>query len=284
MGWGDDLMWLGEAEKVHKENPDALIHAGTKKSKMWKHVDWVIDHDEETDRQKIFVDPKPNNGQRWYIHSFNSNKMGRYITYTIYEPKPAPYCVSDIEEFSAIMAVSRKTTRPFVVLNPDSKNTTLADNKDWGFERWQQLCDLVRRKYDVIRIKPKSGYRDVSGKVEYNQPELEGAINIETNDIREAFAIASQAKAIITTEGGMHHFAASQNIPAFVIFGGVIAPTVTGYKDRNQIYYTYEDELTPCGMQQSCDHCKEAMESITPSEIYEDFIEFMNGNKEKIYR
>jgi hypothetical protein len=32
MGWGDDLMWLGEASKVHEENPNVKISSDGKYS------------------------------------------------------------------------------------------------------------------------------------------------------------------------------------------------------------------------------------------------------------
>ena len=42
MGLGDDMMWLGEAEKVHKQNKDAVIHDGREYRPMWKGHDWVV--------------------------------------------------------------------------------------------------------------------------------------------------------------------------------------------------------------------------------------------------
>ena len=271
MGWGDDLMWLGEAEQVWKKDPRKVIHAGRKKSIIWEDIPWVVDHDEETDREKVYVPEKPN-GNRWYIKGWSNGR----IMYQPYEPKPAPYSIEDSESLWAAITVAKKTEKPFVILNPDTKNTTLSDNKDWGFDNWQKLCDLVRRKYEVIRLKPSKGYHDVSGNVKYNEPELEGAINIEIDGIRDAFAVADLAHAIITSEGGMHHFAAARNIPAFVICGGVVTPDITGYKDRNQTYYVYDHPQTPCGSQFSCPHCREAMNSIPPEKIYEDFLNFFS--------
>lgn len=280
MGWGDDLMWLGEARKVWEKNPTSVVHANRKKSIIWDDLDWVVDHDAVTDCEKIHVPEKPN-GNRWYIKGWGNG----CIHYQPYEPIPAPYSISDEESLWSIVTLSRiiQDNKPFVILNPDAKRTTLADNKVWGFDKWQRLCDLVRRKYHVVRLVPSRNYTDVSGRVEYDEPELEGAYNIEVDNIRDAFAIAEWSKAIVTTEGGMHHFAAARNKRAFVICGGVITPNITGYRNRNQTYYVYDHPETPCGKQINCSHCKDAMNSIHPEEIYQDICDFHEGKQTKIY-
>lgn len=59
MGLGDDLMWLGEAAEVHKQNPEVVIHDGREYSPMWKHHDWVVAPDYNGPKKKIKVPRKP---------------------------------------------------------------------------------------------------------------------------------------------------------------------------------------------------------------------------------
>ena len=270
MGWGDDLMWLGEANEVHKANPDAVITDGEKMSPMWENIPWVVGPKYKGDKKKIKVPAKPD-GNRWYIEGWAPGK----IIYKPYKPKPAPYAIDPYEDLDASITLGRRTHRPFVVINPDTKNTTLADNKSWGMDNWQKLTDLLNRHYDVIRLRPPGEVRDVSGLVRYNQPQIEGTIEIQRDNIRDAWVYAALAEAIITSEGGLHHFAAAVNVKAFVIYGGVISPDITGYE--GQTNYVYDHPMTPCGSQVSCPHCKEAMSSIKPEQIYEDVREYMDS-------
>lgn len=265
MGLGDDLMWLGEASKVHERYPDVVITDGREFSPLWENIPWVVAPNAKTDKQKALVPRKPG-GQRWYIENFVNGR----VLYKKYNPIPAPYVITKEESERADKILEENgITESFVLVNPDTKNTTLATNKDWGFGKWQKLTNMLKEDIMVVRLKPKSG-QDISGYVEYKQPDLENCTNIFTDDVRIAFAIASKAKAIVTPEGGLHHFAAAVNVPAFVIYGGVITPDITGYKDRNQTYYVYEHSMTPCGKQSKCDHCREAMDSIKPEAIYND--------------
>jgi ADP-heptose:LPS heptosyltransferase len=267
MGLGDDLMWLGEAAEHIKMNPASVIHDGREWSVMWKHHDWVVSPTYDGPRNKIHVPRKPG-GNRWYIEGWAPGR----IIYKNYQPKPAPYIIShqEREQGDKILKQHGVTDR-FVIVNPDSKNTTLSSNKDWGIGNWQSLIAKLAPDIQVVRIKPPSNVTDVSGLAEYDQPLLDGAINIQEDDVRVSFAIMSRAQCIITTEGGLHHFAAAINMPAFVIYGGAIHPDQTGYKDRSQTYYVDETQpQTPCGSQRPCNHCRKAMDSIKPSQVYED--------------
>ena len=267
MGLGDDLMWLGEAAEVHKAHPDVVIHDGREYSVMWHGHDWVVAPDYSGPKKKMEVPRKPG-GNRWYIQGWGHGK----IIYKNYSPKPAPYIISEDELKAAKLILEHNgVTEDFVIVNPDTKNTTLSTNKDWGFKRWQQLTNLLSREVKVVRIKPGRAVDDVSGHVEYNQKLLDNATNILEDNVRVAFAIMSLSKVIITSEGGVHHFAAAIKKPAYVIYGGVIHPDQTGYTGCDQMYYFVGDK--PCGRQVQCDHCKKAMAAITPQMIYEDVLE-----------
>jgi ADP-heptose:LPS heptosyltransferase len=130
-----------------------------------------------------------------------------------------------------------------------------------------------------VRIKPGGPVRDVSGHVQYKQKTLANAVNILENDVRISFAVMAGSKAIVTSEGGVHHFAAAINKPAFVLYGGVIHPDQTGYFDRNQTYYVYDHPETPCGSQIPCNHCRQAMDAIKPQMIFEDVMQQLESTQ-----
>ena len=274
MGLGDDLMWLGEAAEVRKQNMDKVITDGREMSPMWIHHDWIVAPDYDGPVKKIEVPRKPN-GNRWYIKGWGPGK----IIYKNYKPKPAPYILTSEEINKAAAALKKAGVKPgsaYVIVNCDTKNTTLSTNKDWGMKRWQQLTDLLAPHVTVVRVKPPGNQKDISGFVEYNKGDLNNAVNITESDVRVSFAIMAGSQCIVTSEGGVHHFAAAINKPAFVLYGGVIHPDQTGYDDRDQTYYVYDHPDTPCGSQIPCSHCKDAMALITPQMISEDVIEFLN--------
>jgi len=275
MGLGDDLMWLGEAAEVYKEHKDVVIHDGTEYSVMWKGHDWIVPPDYTGPKKKMLVPRKPN-GNRWYIKGWESTR----IVWKNYQPKPAPYKILDSElkvAESVLEANGIQPGDPFVILNPDTKNTTLSTNKDWGIDNWQTLTNLLYKRIKVVRVKPAGPIQDRSGHVDYNQKLLDNAVNIMQDDVRISFAIMSLSKLIVTGEGGVHHFAAAINKPAFVIYGGPATPDQTGYTGRNQTYYVYDDPKTPCGSRVPCNHCKEAMAAIKPHLIYMDVLEELDG-------
>lgn len=278
MGWGDDLMWLGEASKVHENNPDAVIIPDQSHSVIWDNVPWVAGKDYSGLKKKIELKTKPN-GNRWYIEGWAPGK----IIYKEYKPIPAPYTFTSEELDNAKKILNKYGLNgDFIIVNPDTKNTTLANNKDWGFPRWEKLTSLIAEDIPVVRLRPARSIEDVSGQVKYSNPNLFDAVNISADNIRQAFALASFSTAIVTSEGGMHHFAAAINKPAFIIYGGVISPKNTGYKDRNQTYYIYEKN-SPCGSQVNCVHCKIALASITPKQIYQDISTFLKLKQEALH-
>ena len=267
MGWGDDLMWLGEASKVHEENPNVKISSDGKYSILWDNIPWIAERDGD-----IIVPEKPG-GNRWYIQGWAPGR----ILLKPYKPIPAPYVVTDEERKTAqnILNDTNIGNKPFVLINPDSKNTTYANNRDWGFEKWIKLSGMLKEHINVLRVKPPSGTMvDVSGQVEYNKPLIDGITNLST-DIRTGFAIASLAKCVVTTDGALQHLAAALNIPAFIIYGGTISPSIVGYEGRNQVNYYVESEYSPCGMQVDCPHCRACMEAITVEMLYKDVSEFL---------
>ena len=266
MGLGDDLMWCGEAAKQHQVTGKRVEPTGSKEfSPFWHNLEWII-HPEYNPpypgEDVIQVPTHPNNGCRWYMDSWGPNK----INFTEYEPLRGHIRFSMTERLWSNSIVKDWNCKgdKFVLVNPDSKNTTSANNKAWPFDYWQTLVDRISEHVQVVRLKPASG-QDVSGHVEYNQPELKNCINV-SYPLRIAMAIARHASCIVTTEGGLHHVAASLGVPCIVLYGAFISPKQTGYKDQVNLYTGPEEG--PYGSTVPDDRCTEAMKKITPEEVY----------------
>ncbi len=140
-----------------------------------------------------------------------------------------------------------------VIIEPHVKRGAPV-TKDWGFGRFKALVALLP-DLPWVQLGPTDTER------------LRGVRHVITPDIRRASAYMSQARAFVSPEGGMHHCAAAFNVPGVVIFGGYIAPRVTGYDMHVNLYTGGEEYPKGCGSRASCKHCERAMAMITPGQV-----------------
>jgi hypothetical protein len=148
----------------------------------------------------------------------------------------------------------------FILMEPHIESwKSVAPNKDWGAQKYQQVADrLISLGHKVVQFKyPKSG------------PLLNGAHPASTSSFRDAIAILANAALYIGPEGGLHHAAAAVSIPAVVLFGGFIPPSVTGYVTHANLTGGAE----ACGSLRPCEHCRQAMQRITVEEVVEEALE-----------
>lgn len=128
-------------------------------------------------------------------------------------------------------------------------------NKHWSFDKYQQVTDaLVGAGHRVSQFVYGS-----SGRV------LKGARGVPTRNFRDALAVLRSSVLYVGPEGGLHHGAAAVDLPAVVLFGGFIPPSVTGY----DAHYNIASSDRFCGSYSPCQHCRDAMDRITADEVYE---------------
>ena len=241
MGMGDDMMYLGEAYRIHQQTgkkiapqKDGHIRPiNYRKQPAFKNIDWI-------DLQGVPVEQRPN-GKRWY-HDVDS-----------YEPKPAPIQLDSNEDGWAQNI--KKQYGEYVLVNPDAKvNAHHANNKHWPWKHWHTLVKELRDAgYTVIRSKPQG------------HAELDGAINIVT-EVRDFFALVKHANWVITTDGLAHHTAAAFDVPCTVIWGHCTSPKHLGYKNQKDIITDLPG--APCyTIHKDCELCQQAMQKITPKQV-----------------
>lgn len=126
-------------------------------------------------------------------------------------------------------------------------------NKDWGRARYQAVADaLIKRGRRVLQCDYGGG------------PMLDNVVRVPTRAFRNALALLAYAGLYIGPEGGMHHGAAAVGIPAVVIFGGFVPPSVTGYNSHVNLT---GGETTFCGSFDACPHCRAALDRISVDEV-----------------
>ena len=136
-----------------------------------------------------------------------------------------------------------------VIIEPHVKGS-FSGNKAWVWDRWQTVANAI--PCIQINERTKQGLRN--------------AQRVHTGDFRQALAMLSQARLVVTTDGALHHAAAALGKPAVVLWGARTHPKVLGYESHTNLY-TGEGES--CGSMAYCQHCVDAMKRITPEMVIE---------------
>lgn len=223
---------------------------------------------QQTDPRKVRLDY----GKRLWNEIFDHNPRIAHAgdkDVQVYQPRPdglRPYCRAKTPDrwtwkeykppvgelyFQPDEIAFAARHSPDIVIEPNIKGNA-SPNKDWGWDRWQRLADMMRG----------AGLRPV----QLGPPGtrlLKSVDWIATKSFRWACAVLARARAAVVHEGGLHHGAAVVGVRAVVIYGGYISPRQTGYDMHTNLFTGGQ----PCGMRLPCRHCRDAMAKITPEEV-----------------
>lgn len=246
MGYGDDIMATGLARGAHQAGSKVAFGDG-------KRIIWGPYSEEIFKNNPNIARPEATRDKtlKWIPYYkgnriYNKLENGRWIWNYDFKAMPGEIFLQDHE---------RCISRPehFIVMEPHvPKHKSSSSNKDWGFDRYQKVCDKLLERYTIVQF--------ANGK-----KALSGAISIPTKSFRHAMAIMSHAKLAIVPEGGLHHAAAALGIPTVVIFGGFIPPAVTGYEGH--VNLTGGEDVVACGSLNPCKHCRSAMNAISVDQV-----------------
>jgi len=252
VGWGDELMAAGEAQRLFERNGKHAVIVD-KLGNIRKHLAWAYNPIIRHRWDRVSPINRIQNGPsvRPYIQAKTLNNW----LWKPYAPTPAVLYFDDIEKAEAL----RVSRGDFIVLEPNLKPKA-SPNKSWGRLNWMILARLMR----------KNGLRPVQ-LAPFGAQVTEGIDVIRTHDFRIACSVLAHARAAVLPEGGLHHAAAAVGTRAVVIYGGFISPAQTGYTLHRNIFTGGE----PCGRRQPCPHCAEAMKQITPELIMRNLLEVL---------
>lgn len=230
MGYGDDLIVSSIVKKAYaKHNKKICVGDGQKV--IWEEV---FEHN-----PKMSKEPYP--GCIWV-----PNIMGKrpYIDYTRSKPGKIAFNYDYKVEPGEIFfhpSELRHDQKDFIYIEPNVKGT-FSGNKDWGFEKWQQ----------VVKALP---YKFIQGRGR----RLDAVEQVETRSFRDACALLANAKLFVGTDGGLHHAAAALGLPGVVVWGGLAPPSVLGYDAHTNLHMG----AAACGLNGACEHCRKALAGIT---------------------
>lgn len=249
MSYGDEIMASGHARVVHEATGKRIIITGKngkpRWSDLWAGLSWIVQPG-ETDASAIRLKNGPQ--CRPYIaYPFTRQRGCTYSGWRARDHVGEIRLTDEEKIFAAIFPPSKFTlVEPHI---PEQSNP----NKQWGWDKWQRLADILRTDGDaVVQVGPP-GTRT-----------LDGVDLIETPDFRYGAAVLARADKIILPEGGLHHAAGVMRKRVVVLFGGTVDPEATGYPWHENV----TDGLNrPCGAWMPCDHCKKAWKTIQPEYV-----------------
>lgn len=194
-------------------------------------------------------------GVRHYVKKLD----GERIIWREWDTAPGEIRLTDEEKKWAVEQFEMKDQHPrFLVINPDFKPIGGGGaNKNWGIEKWAQVA---RQLPDVllVQVSPPGNFAH-----------FDGTVTIHTPTFRHACAILARSIGYIGHEGGLHHAAAALGKRGVVVFGGFIAPAITGYGAHRNLYTPDDRYPLGCGTinTTACPHCRAAMDAITVEQV-----------------
>lgn len=249
MGVGDEIMATAQARRLQALDPRPVaVRAKDRINARW-HVIWdgnprLIKPEQLAGCEVQWLDNC--SGRRPYIDYANTTR--EKWCWRADEPRePGEIYLSGAERQAFAHL------RDCVLIEPNLKPGAPL-TKQWGWDRWQELV-LARRDVPWIQIG------------ETRQKVLQGVGFVTTRTVREAAAVVANVRSAVLPEGGLHHAAAALGTPAVVVFGGYIAPAVTGYATQVSLFMESDEYPLGCGWRRPCRHCDAAMASITVERV-----------------
>ena len=269
MGYGDDLMVTGEVKSLQQKYPDSKFIVGDGKQSFWSEIyknnKAIIDSKQINDYKDIIWIKNYPNHRPYRIYDKKTHTI-KYTWNYAYKVKKGEIFFTDQElNFSKnIYSEIRKkiSDKKIIYIEPNVKLNKGFLNRDWGFDKWQQVVNEL--KDDYVFFQASYG----------NKKNLKNVINLNNVNFRNSCALLAVTDLYCGAHGGLSHAAGALNKKAVVIFGGWINPSITGYDFHKNFYI--DDEKSPCGLKDECTHCQKCMELITVFDVKKEIIRLLS--------
>jgi ADP-heptose:LPS heptosyltransferase len=228
VGFGDEVMAAGHAERVAKEKGPVTIldrHGQPRWHEVWENNPHIV----KTGGHPI----KNAAGCRPYI-KYPWGEVQRFTDWRARDNIGHIYLTED----------ERVPKGDFFVINPTIK-AKANRNKDWGFAKYQEVVNRTGLRF-----------------VQLSGPWLEGVERRPTATFREACAMLDASLGYVGAEGGLHHAAAALRKPAVVLVGSAVPVETLCYPTHWSLAHG-----KPCGSWRPCKHCRENMDKITVDDV-----------------
>ena len=242
MGVGDNIMATAWARQAKIENPNAFVFLGNGRYCEWSevfennpnvsHPKWLATA--QAVGNAVFVPHYT--GNRPYIRQKDSENVEWNPEHRVV---PGDIFLNEVERQWA----TDNCGKDYILVEPHTKGT-FGGNKGWLWDRWQELA----KRLPLVQNDPMG------------KKALDGAKVLKADGIRKMLAMVANARLVIATDSALHHAAAALGVPAVVMWGARLHPSILGYESHVNLY-TGDGEN--CGYCLPCKHCEDGMKRIT---------------------
>lgn len=248
MGWGDEVVAAGQAQRLWEDNPSRRIGIfGTDAKPRW-HPIW--------DGNPIIATPADIAGGENVRPLISGPGCRPYIVYPFSEDTGWTFnlqfrCRDHIAKIYLTgeergIGTNARAFGSYILIEPHTKH----ENFRWPLAKWQALVDACRDLTFVQHI-----HKDTPG-------ELRGVLTLGPLTFRQACGVIASADLYVRSESGMCHAAAALGTPQVTIFGGCMNPSVMGDYPGQTVLYDNRGG-SPCGKWRACDHCAAIMRDLS---------------------
>ncbi len=251
MGWGDEVLAAGEAQRLFDTEPGPRVAIIDQRGKVRWHPIWqgnpILATPEDVARgepvRKLMNAP----GARPYIvYPFTEETGWTFNKSFRCRDHIAKIYLTPAEE--AIGSATLDAFGPYVLIEPFTKHV----NFRWPMERWAAVVDACPDLQFVQHVHSDSAL-------------LPGVRAVHAT-FREACGLARWSSLYVRSESGMCHAAAALEARQVTLFGGCMDPDVMAFYPGQTVLADRRPK-SPCGSWRRCPHCVEAMNRITVDDV-----------------
>lgn len=233
---GDNLMLSFLAKEIKRHNPEIRVAIETAIPDLFinnPHIEKVYTDKVAAKYYKL----------QYKIEKQTKNHILDQIAVT-YSP-----ALQDVERHvhlflseSEVSYAKKNFPEKYIVMGVEGKQSFASNRKEWGLDRFQELCDSFSN-YNIIQTGGKSDTL------------LDNVTDARGMSLRETGALIFNSLTGIFLEGGLMHLANAVNRESVIIFGGALDPEITGYD--NNINISTSPKCSPCfTSHQPMDRCE----------------------------
>lgn len=298
MGYGGALIWTGLARNLKRIYPNKkvlFIYKKSPKSALLRkpHPDHIIfknnpDIEAVISKLRYFFSKKKYNKKEWIIVDMDNPdllywekdtkekmffKKGKHAIEIMCQYFNIEDCVirpvlrltgKEQGRVSELLKEHNLGEKKFIVVEPNIKKSAFGINREWFWDRWQELTDLLTREAGAVVVQI-----GVAG-----APVLSGVVNLTgKTSFRTAAGIIGKAKLFIGYEGGFNHASVAMNTKSIILVSAYEPDGLLSYPNNVNIYKRVE--CAGCGLKTPCPYDRKCMRQITVDEVYNNVLKLL---------
>jgi hypothetical protein len=147
-----------------------------------------------------------------------------------------------------------RVRRQVVIQSAGVSKVQAMRTKQWYPERFQQVVDLLRDRYDFVQVGVPS------------DPPLRGALDLRgQTTVRETAALLSQSLTFVSQVGLLMHLGRAVDRRGVIVYGGRETPAQSGYSANENLYAPVP--CSPCWRQRTCPYDMRCMREISAEDV-----------------